>query len=202
MESIHSTENIERVESAIRIHVSKTWLNRAIEEFSWKIGPISASIPGFRVARVSPGHKDKTWVYVSLGAWKVDTGRGPRLEFFIVSAKNSPEHVESLAMMANFHADGRWLISPGTIIEIGRPWMEESTCDHFLVSVPYPIEPTNQFLKVENAREGIEVVGYLWLVPITRAEAEFARLRGVESLEQLFESEGIDYTNARRVSVV
>jgi len=45
-------------------------------------------------------------------------------------------------------------------------------------------------------------VRFLWLLPITAGEAAFARTRGVDALEDLFERERIDTLDVQRRSVV
>jgi len=41
-----------------------------------------------------------------------------------------------------------------------------------------------------------------WLIPVTKAEVEYKKAFGLESLEQRFEAAQFDYTDPHRPSVV
>ncbi|MFT3694726.1 MAG: suppressor of fused domain protein [Kofleriaceae bacterium] len=100
-------------------------------------------------------------------------------------------------MVATFHADLRYGGAPvGKILEIGRPWVRHSTCDHILVSLPYTIGPEFEYVSREPPFR------IAWLLPITSAEAAFGRANGIEALEQAFEEAAIDTLDSRRASVV
>lgn len=187
------------VHGAVRSHLTTLWPDRAIESFVWMQGPISRSIPDFHVLRVAPLTSNEPWVYVSCGAWEVATTFGDRLEFALLSPIESPAHIETLAMLANLHADEDRAVAPGSIIDIGRPWMDGATCDHLLVSVPYPLGSRFEHLAVPRSTIRIR---FLWLMPITGDEAAFARAVGVEALEQRFEDLGVDCLDRRRGSVL
>lgn len=83
-------------------------------------------------------------------------------------------------------------------LKIGWPWIDGSSCDHVLLSLPYTLGRSFEWMD--------EVVGnpvrFLWALPITEKEAEFAFKNGVESLERLFESEKINPLDPYRKSVV
>jgi hypothetical protein len=69
-------------------------------------------------------------------------------------------------MEAALHADKRYRLRAGSAVNIGRPWMDGSGADHLLVSLPYPYGPA-----LETCELGERHVRFLWLVPITAAEA-------------------------------
>ncbi|GAC1676970.1 MAG: suppressor of fused domain protein [Steroidobacteraceae bacterium] len=183
------------IEAAIRQHLEATWPNRTLEPFVWTLGPVA---PNFQVLRVAPSKPGEPWVYVSCGAWQAETREESRYEFFLLSPHESPSHVETLAMLANLHSSGEYAVQPAKIIEIGRPWMDEATCDHLLVSIPYPFGPKFEYLKVPSSSLTIR---FLWLMPITHDEATFARNHGVEELEQKFETAGVNYLDKQRKSI-
>jgi hypothetical protein len=158
------------------------------------VGAIRDSIPEFEVL-VFPPAESGPWIYASHGACTIARDSDPRLEFIITSPIDNPVHCETLAMVANFHADARYRVFIGKVLAIGRPWMESSTCDHLLVSLPYPFGPALEFC-------ALGPVTITWLLPITDAEATFAKTRGIEALERAFESAGIDTLDANRGSVV
>jgi hypothetical protein len=114
-----------------------------------------------------------------------------------MSPKEERQHVETLTMLANFHADERYRLDVGSIVSIGNPWMHGSKCDHLLVSVPYPYGPKLEWLKLPHV-----CVRFLWALPITQREAAYADLNGHEALEQEFDAAKLDYLNPLRSSVV
>jgi Suppressor of fused protein (SUFU) len=180
-----------------RAHISHIWPRHPQEEFVWERGPIRRSLPHFRVLRVAPVDRRDPWVYASLGAWKATTGEGHGTEFFLLSPSESPLHVELLAMVANLHADPRYRLSLGSVIDIGRPWLEESAADHLLVSLPYPYGPSLEWCDL-----GEQHVRFLWLVPITTAEARLVRDEGLEALERRLELGDVNVISPKRHSLV
>jgi hypothetical protein len=180
-----------------RSHIGEFWPDREHEEFVWTLGPSRATLPAFRVRRIAPALPSEPWTYVSVGAWTATPGDTHCLEFFLDSPEESPLHVELLAMVANFHADARFRLKPGSILDIGRPWMEGANADHLLVSLPYPYGPSLEHCLVEERH-----VRFLWLVPVFREEAELARREGVDALERLLEKTAIDVLSTTRSSVV
>ena len=182
---------------ALYRHVEDFWPQHRLEAFRWDAGPIGRVLPEFAVIRVEPPAGDLPWVYVSNGAWRVPTKMEYREEFLIVASREDPIHVESLAMVAHFHANPRYRLALGSILSIGRGWVDGSSCDHFLVSLPYPYGP-----KLEVFRNEAIWVEFLWLMPITAQEAEFARRHGYETLEARFDDAAVDYRDPGRPSVV
>jgi Suppressor of fused protein (SUFU) len=118
-------------------------------------------------------------------------------EFFLLSPTEDPRHVELLAKVANLHADARYRLDVGSTINIGRPWMVGSEADHLLVSLPCPYGPA-----LERCDLGERHVRFLWLVPITAAEADLARRQGLEALERLLEQDGVNVISPKRPSLV
>lgn len=184
------------VDDAIRSHYSNFWADRDQEEFEWSLGPIGRRLPGFRVRRIVPGNTSEPWVYASVGAWQATDGVDSK-EFFILSPTESPSHIETLAMAANLHADPAYRLGIGSTMNIGRPWMDGATAGHLLVSLPYPYGPA-----LEHCDAAGTHVQVLWLVPITAGEAAHRRERGLEALEQLLETDGVDVLDPRRQSLV
>ena len=77
-------------------HLQNFWINHEIKRFSWTLGRIIEELPDFQVFQVIPNHEDEPWVYVSSGI-----GQFLGQEFFIVSPFETPEHIETLAMLAS-----------------------------------------------------------------------------------------------------
>ena len=167
----------DRVITAIRNHLDQFWPKRAKRDFVWIAGPAQRVLPDFRVCRIESSTPTDGWVYVSLGISKIHSP--DHMEFFILSPIEDPIHVENLAMVAYFHADPCYGVHLGKIINIGRAWMNGATCDQFLVSLPYPLGPGFEWCNIGDMK-----IRFLWLLPITAAEAEFMRAHGQEALER------------------
>lgn len=185
----------DQVYDAERAHVSG-FIGGNPEDFTWTLGPIGDRIPDFRVLRYAPSNRAEPWAYATVGAWEATPDDAHGLEFVLLSPTESAQHVELLAMVTNFHADPRYRLSVGRTINIGRPWLPRSEADHLLVSLPYPYGP-----EFETCVVGERHIRYLWLVPITGAEARLVHERGLETLEQRLESRGVDIVDPRRRSV-
>ncbi len=181
-----------------RLHIDKFWHNNKKKEFVWKTGPISQAYKNFSVMEIEPIEKQEEWVYITLGASELHSPNHERLEFFILSPTQDKIHIDTLAMLANFHADfsygGVYL---GRVIEIGRPWMNNSSCEYFLVSLPYATG--KEFELFEN---DLYKIRFLWLLPITYSESMYALKYGQERLEYKLEEMSVDYLNPQRKSVV
>lgn len=187
------------IQLAVLSHLAKQWPERKIVEFEWTLGQIASSISDFRVAVVGAEDRADAWIYSSCGAWKVPTAEDSRYEFFLMAPSENAAHVETLTMLASFHADGRYEVGPGSIINLGRPWIDGSLCDHALVSLPYMQGSEFEWLEVGS---GFLKVRFLWLVPITWQEANLARNSGIEALEELLEEHGVDVLDFGRKSLL
>lgn len=184
------------ISAGIVRHLTAFWPRNPREDFQWPRGPIHRSLPEMVVTRIAPIDPMSPWRYVTCGAWRVETD-GPRVELFLSSPMADDAHVETLSMVANYHADPRFRVGPGRVIEIGRPWVDGATCDHLLVSLPYLLGPAFEYLNVLDLS-----IRFLWLLPVTRAEATYARTHGVEALERVFERAQIDTLDPLRASAV
>jgi hypothetical protein len=119
-----------------------------------------------------------------------------RLEILIESPLKSQRVVELLNMTAHFHRTGESL-GLGHTVNFGSPWLPGSKCDYGLLSLPYLDGPS-----LERATAVGREVRVLWLIPITKAELEFKKERGVEALEEAFERMNFNYLDPARPSVV
>lgn len=179
-------------------HIREHWPENAMNFFTWELGPIQVSLPNFSVIRITPNNLHEPWVYISHGAWEVDSEPDYSMEFIITSPVEDPQHIETLAMVANFHADPVYQVHWGKSIDIGWAWLEGAKCNHLLVSLPYPFGPK---LGTCDVSESLKV-RYFWLLPITKAENKFLNEAGLEFLEQKFDEVGIEYLDINRASVV
>lgn len=181
---------------ATRKHLEEFFPDSGLEYFSWTLGPIGQVLPEFRVCRIAPRNREKTWVYVSVGACEVKLPGEYETEFFFLSPRETPIHIETLAMVAYFHATLAGGLDIGHFLRIGRPWLDESPQDRLLTSIPYPFGP-----KFEWCRRATRPIRFVWLLPVAASEVAFAREHGLEALEDRFDQHAIDATDPRRPPV-
>jgi hypothetical protein len=185
----------DQVYSRIDGHVRDFFSGHEITEHVWPLGPTVRIIPRFDVLQVAPGPRINLWTYISMGAWEVERGESGRLEFVILAAEENARHVELLAMTAWYHSNHG--LGLGHTLPIGEPWLEGASCDHLLVSHPYPFGEELEICDLNSTH-----VHFLWLLPITLAEKEFKVENGLEALEELFAQHALKYWVIERDSVV
>jgi len=183
--------------NSIRNHYTSVWglegvLKRPVEGPVWELPP-DYSILEFPPNRaLRPG--TPLWMYATVGMSNPVDDR--RLELHLLAPTQSDRHVMTLTFVAHYHRTGEPIWYNHTV-NLGVPWAEGSMCDHALISKPYPLGS-----EMEVGLVCRKDVRFLWLLPITRAEREFARCRGVEALEQQFDKVGLEYWNPQRQSTV
>jgi hypothetical protein len=103
---------------------------------------------------------------------------------------------ELLVVTAHDHRTGKRL-ALGDTVNFGRPWVLGSLCDHGLISLPYLDGPTLKWLTING-----DETRFLWLIPITKLEVEFARENSLEALESRFQKQRFNYLDPQRQPVV
>jgi hypothetical protein len=187
-----------RPDEAILAHLRRFFAGHDIQTVAWTVGPIEQRVPGFRVARIGPGPRLGLWSYVSLGCWRATHVDEHGLEFVIAATTDDPRLVELSAMNAYYHAGPpSQRLDLGHTVPIGEPWLEGSSCDHYVVSVPYPYGPALEQCEWKGGHARI-----LWLMPITEAERDFKAANGLEALEARLEAAGVNFWDPARPSTV
>jgi len=176
-------------------HIRQFFDGHQITETTFDAGPILNIQPNFQVLCIQPGPKVGLWAYISKGIWELGDERSEYMEFMILSPKSSQRCVELLAMSAYYHYTDR--LGLGHTCPIGAPWLENSTCDHFLISLPYTLGP-----QLEICQVGEENLHIYWALPITNREREYKVKNGLEALEAKFEEKGLMYWEVYRPSVI
>jgi len=180
----------------IKEHVADFWPNAHLRSCKWQRGPVNELGKDFAVLELSPtAESNNLWVYCTAGTGKVQT-QSHRHEFFLLSSESDPSHVETLTMVSHYHRFESPL-SLGHVVPIGRPWSDDSLCDRLLLSLPYPFGPKLEWLRSDSLE-----VQFLWALPITPKEAQYARQNGVEALEQCFDSVKLRYWDSARLDAV
>ncbi|SRR6266481_2139512 len=181
----------------IKEHISLFWSQGTITNVIVPDGPIHEVLPDFEIIQFAPNSKKEPVIYCTVGASLAEEKQHIKHEFFITAPQLSDVHVATLSMLAYFHADERYRLDIGKVVSIGDPWLPGSSCNYLLISIPYPFGPRLEWLETAYG-----CVRFLWALPITEGEANFAKVSGVEALEQKFDQGKIDYLDSRRVSVV
>jgi hypothetical protein len=185
--------------AALRAHLQHHFPGQIIDELPGVEGPIEDRVPGFRVFRIHPAHPGDWWVYVTSGCWAATQEYGHGAEFFLAAPRDDWQNLESVTVNAYYHCGpAHQRLDVGHTVPIGSPWLDDSACDHYLISLPYPYEPDFEVCKWD----GDAHARILWLLPITKAEKDFRREEGLEALESLFDERGIDPVDPQRTSVV
>ena len=203
------TESLEIAES-VRAHLARVYPKRAIGKAQFAAHELVVNVPALAVFEVAPpaGASDgrtgtlpvlrnAPWIYATAGASAEAMDDGYGLEFLLCTAAQEPLAAKLVAMLANLHADPRYPMSLGQVVEIGHPWLPGASADHLMVSLPSFFEPELEWL---SDRE--RTTRFIWLVPITRAEAEFAKQRGLDALQSRLGAAEADVTARVRPSVV
>jgi hypothetical protein len=175
-------------------HLESYFPDSAHEDLASARSAVQRRLPGFRVRRIAPEHPRKPWVYATCGAAPAEEDGA---EYVLLAPTQDPVIVEMLAALATVNADADEGLGVGSVIALGRPWVAGSQADHLLVVPPYVFPPG--FATYDDGEREVVV---LWLVPITAAEARYARRHGHEALEQLIERRKANVAHPGRASLV
>ena len=196
----------------IKRHYLANW--HEFTEHLVKDGPICEVLPSFSVLEFAPSDTRNSWIYATCGMsgnygqqGLSQRGLGQRdlcqqgLELFILSPTRNAFLIQLLTAVAHYHACGNRL-GEGHTVNFGCPWVEGSSCDHGLISLPYLDGPALEWLESESLESGDRRIQFLWLIPITSGEVEYKKAQGLEALETLFEEASFNYIDPFRESVV
>jgi Suppressor of fused protein (SUFU) len=168
------------VVETLRTHLQTWW--GPCEELVWERGPMRQDCPAFRVLRATRVD-DGLWLYASAGASVLRQVEGTGHEFFVVAPTESPELVELVTIASHYalfaEHEG---VHEGHTLNIGRPWLAGSACDHLYLSTAYLLP--REFAVVTHPRGSAHL---LWAVPITEAEKRWRHEHGHDAFEQLME---------------
>ncbi len=186
----------EAVVQSVTKHLSSFWPTSNVVVRKWPRGPVTELGRDFVVLEISPTRESNNlWVYCTAGTG-VAENEAQQYEFALFSPSSNERHVETLTMLSHYHRFESSL-GLGHIVDVGHPWIEGSTCDRLLMSLPYPFGPKLEWLRSDSV-----TIQFLWALPITPQEAKFVRENGVEELERRFDLGKLKYWDARRESVV
>jgi hypothetical protein len=153
-------------------------------------GPIAELPADFAVLRFPPRPGRTMWTYATR-CMSQAADQAP-LELHLFSPRADDGLAELLVVTAHYHRTGSALGLHHSV-DFGRPWLDDSICDHGLVSLPYLDGPP-----LENLVAASTAVRFLWLVPVTASELAYRRAHGTEALEARFEQARFNYLDPAR----
>lgn len=178
----------------IQKHYASSW-GETFTEKQVRTGRYQELPAEFRILEFPPTDDRGMWSY---GTVAMSQPLDPkRLELHMFSRVQSDAVAELLYIVAHYHRTGSCLGLSHTV-NFGRGWMSESIASYGLISLPYLDGPGLKHLGLPDGSS----IRFLWLLPITQAEREFAKSEGVEALESRFEDSEFDYLDPGRESVV
>jgi hypothetical protein len=186
------------VHDQILAHYRSVWPGRSITSIHWTPGPTASRLPDLHLATVAPRNAKDSWVFATIGAWRATEHERHGLEFVAVSKDRSIDVMERLGMVAFYQAGpNENRLGVGHTLSIGEAWVEGSPLHALLISLPYAWGP-----KLEHCLLVDRHIQVLWVLPIYESERTFARIDGLEALEQRLEAAHIDTIDPMRPSVV
>ena len=185
--------------SVVRAHLARVFPQRAISSADFAASELVVNLPELSVLELAPppGEPRTPWLYVSAGASAEAMDDGYGLELLLCAPRAGRAAAKLVAMVANLHADPRYPLSLGQVLEIGHPWLPGASADHLAVALPGIFAPELEWL---SDRE--RTIRFIWLVPITKSEAAFARQHGLEALQAQLGAAQADVAELARASVV
>lgn len=174
-------------------HLANAWGAHVVEaKFVLRPAPGMGDFPAPTMLVFRPSPERQMWTYATCGL--SDLTQPNPIELHLFSRTDDVQLLELLTIVAHYHRTGARLGLHHTV-NLGRPWLPNSACDHGLVSLPYLDGP-----RVEKMEFGGMEINCLWLIPITRQEREYKMKNGVEALEEKFDKPPLDFANPGRQS--
>ena len=170
-------------------HYSSIWNNVPVVKYFGK-GPIEKLPSGFCILEFPPTQNQNMWTYATCCMSKMDDVQP--IELHMYSPKQSPEPLELLTAITDYHVIGKKLNLNHTV-NFGK----DPICTYGLISLPYL-----DGVKLENLQVEDKVAKFYWLIPITEKERDFKIKNGIEALEKKFEATQFNYADNHRKSVV
>ncbi|MCA8832779.1 suppressor of fused domain protein [Hymenobacter pini] len=128
----------------------------------WRAGPVEKLHPYFYLLEFAPTTEESAWTYCTVGM-SLDRPAERSIELFILSPQQDESLAELLLLCASFHRNSAQLDLNHTV-NIGRPWLADSCCDHAFISLPYLHGEALELLDFASI-----TTHCYWLIPITEA---------------------------------
>lgn len=131
--------------------------------------------PEFGVLELAPAGPAGAWTYASTGGWR--RGGTRPCEFLTRADRQERLCVELLAALASYDADSAGSLGEGSVIALGRPFLEGSRLDHVVLARAWGDEAPLGPLHLSGRH-----VDVLWAVLLTAEEAAESRATGAASV--------------------
>ena len=174
-------------------HYKDCWETKP-NEYTLIKGPMNKTNSNFSVLEFPVSNSRKMWTYATSCMSSFDDENPVELHLFSPIKHNI--HIETLTAVAFYHLTDKKLWLNHTV-NFGRPWLENSICNHGLISLPYL---DGNSLECFHARN--KTIKIFWLIPISISEVEYKKENGVDALEELFEQKQFNYLDPKRISVI
>jgi hypothetical protein len=186
MQVFNSKDYTEKLQQHYETHFGRTGKKLKLER-----GPTEKLHTDFYVLELMPNDRHNMYCYCTVGmsADRIDENL---IELILYSPRADNSIVELLTCCASYHRNTLPLNIHHTV-NIGRPWLDNSKCDHGFISSPYLDGE-----ELELFDFGGPIIHCYWFIPITEKERDYKIDSGCEALEQLFEEKQIDYLNPDR----
>lgn len=145
----------------------------------------------FCIVEFPPHGERNMWTYATLG---MSHFKQPSIELHLFSSEQDYSLVELLTVIAYYHIVDKQL-DLGHTVNFGRPWQGNSSCAYGFISLPYLDGPELESVEKYSVK-------CCWLIPITKEERNFKAEYGIESLEEKFETVGLNFIDINRESAV
>ncbi len=176
----------------IREHY-QNFFGASIKEIFHTKGPAYKLPEGFRVLLFQKDSKTNVFTTCGMSFGNVDNPL--ELHLYCSTLFDQEARIaELLTIAAYFHITQETLGLNHTF-NWGEPMIENSSCDHGYISLPYIEGP-----KLENMPP--LKTKFLWLIPVTATEVMYKKKNGINALEDLFEQEKINYPFLLRKSLI
>lgn len=173
-------------------HYNEFW--GTFTEYRFDQGPVNELPFDFKILKFAPNNRRDMWTYATCGMFsKLDVNT---IEIHMFSPFEHDFLIELLTVIAHYHVTGGNL-GLGHTINFGCSWYKNTSLEYGLISLPYLDGPLFENLQCDSKR-----IQFLWLIPITVAEVNYKKQKGLEALEQKFDEVNFNYLDPYRESVV
>jgi hypothetical protein len=165
------------------------------KQLNLEYGPKEKLHPDFCVLELPPNKRQAMFCYCTVGM-SVERNDSNLIELVVYSPRPDNSIVELLTFAASYHRN-KYPLNIHHTVNIGKPWLDNSKCDHGFISLPYL---DGEVLEIFNFGE--KTIHCYWYIPITEKERDYKIDNGCEALEQLFEEKQFNYLDPNRESLV
>lgn len=186
-------KNVRYNKDSVIKHYSSFW-GKEYNVLTWDVERAKELGEDFCILEFPPRDSKNMWTYATCCMSNDDDNP---IELHIYSKDKDESLIALLTIIAHFHRFDEKLGLSHTV-NFGVPWKPRSNCSYGLISLPYLDGIEFELLNIGKNR----IVHFYWLVPITKEEVTFKKENGIDSLEDIFEKDELNYIDPLRNSVI